>query len=165
MKKVLFVCTANICRSPMAVGIFNALAGERNLQLQVWAESAGVAALAGEPQARLARQVVAEMGVDIGEHRARQVNESMIEAAHLTLTMTPHHQGALRQSFRVLADKIHTLSDYAAGDANGNIADPYGHDLLAYRASARNILRCVELATERLQREQAGTSSIGTKLC
>ncbi len=163
MKKVLFVCTANVCRSPMAVGIFNALAGERNLQVR--AESAGVAALAGEPPARLARQVVGEMGVDIGEHRARQVDESMIEDAHLTLTMTPQHQAALHQSSGRLSGKIHTLPAYAAGDANGGIADPYGHDLLAYRASARNILRYAELAVERLQREQAGASGVGTKLC
>jgi protein-tyrosine phosphatase len=151
MKKVLFICTANICRSPMAVGIFDALAGD--MGLEVSAESAGVRALTGEPAAPNTAQVIEEMGMDIGEHRAQQVDADMLQRADLALTMTPHHRDLLRQEFGSFSEKIYTLPEYATNDATAGIADPYGHSINAYRASSREILNYIEGTVKRLKQE------------
>ena len=149
-KQVLFVCTANICRSPMAEAIFNALASD--LGVPYGAESAGVAALMGQPIDTNARAVLEEAGVYADEHRARQVDEAMLEEADLVLAMTPDHAAALRRSAAGSPEKIHTLLGYAHDslDSEG-ISDPYGQSMASYRASMRQIFECVDLLVARLR--------------
>lgn len=149
---MLFVCTANICRSPMAAGIFEALA--EDVGLDVRTGSAGVAALVGEPAAPQAVRAMDELGIDIGGHRARQVDGAMVGSADLVLTMTPGHREILRKSFEEFGTKIRTLPEYVSGDATVGIADPYGHDLSIFRASGREILRQVESLLDHLRHEQ-----------
>lgn len=152
MGRVLFICTANICRSPMAVGIFDALAGDMGLGFR--SESAGVAALVREPAAPHAVRALDELGMDIGPHRARQVDEAMIRDADLVLSMTPRHREMLHRNFPKFRENIRTLPEYSTGDAAAGIADPYGYDFSVYRTSAREILRHVELVLGRLKSEQ-----------
>ncbi len=152
IKNILFVCTANVCRSPMAEAIFNALAEERKLPWQ--AVSAGVAALEGEDITPNARAALEEVGIYPEGHRARQVSEAMLEEADLVLAMSPRHVAALHQNFgSLLDDKLHTLPEYASGvPSEEGIPDPYGHTITAYRASVRQLLECVERVVERLER-------------
>lgn len=152
MRTVLFICTANICRSPMAVGIFDALAEQRGLPFR--AESAGVAALVGDVAASHACRAADELGIEIGNHRARQVDEEMLRKADLVLTMTPQHRDILHREFAEFQEKIYSLPEYSLGDTFGGIADPYGHSIGTYRISAREILRHVELVVKRLERER-----------
>ncbi len=154
MEKVLFVCTANICRSPIAVGIFDALVEDRGLTFQ--AESAGVAALVGSPVASHTYEVARELGLDVDGHRARQVDETLLGEADLVLTMTPQHRDALRRNFKDFEEKIYTLQEYSVGDTAGGIADPYGHGIRTYRTSAQQILHHMELVVERLERGESG---------
>ncbi len=80
MEKVLFVCTANICRSPMAQELFNALAEDTGLPFR--AESAGTAALEGRPMAENALAALEEAGIYPQEaHSARRVSAAIIEGA------------------------------------------------------------------------------------
>src|SRR5829696_10354217 len=103
--QILFVCTANVCRSPMAEAIFNALAEERGLAWR--AESAGVAALVGEDITPNARSALDEVGIYTGEHRARQVGEEMLEEADLVLAMGPRHVATLRERFGDLSERVY----------------------------------------------------------
>jgi protein-tyrosine phosphatase len=153
-KRILFVCTANICRSPMAAAMFNALAEERGLAYR--AESAGVAALVDEDMAPNARAALDEVGIYAGDHRARRVSEGMLEEADLVLTMGPRHVAALRRLGADPKGKVYTLPEYALG-ASGEegIPDPYGNTMTAYRASVRQLLGCVEGLMERLEREES----------
>ena len=150
------MCTANICRSPMAEAIFNALVSDANMTHE--ATSAGVAALVGEPIAPGARAVLDEAGVHAGEHRARQVDRAMLEEADLVLAMTPLHVAALHHLAGGPSEKIRTLPGYAKDvpDAEG-IADPYGMPISAYRASAREIFGYVDRVVHKLQGQQRGT--------
>jgi protein-tyrosine phosphatase len=152
VKKVLFVCTAGVCRSPMAAAIFDALAEDRALPFR--AESAGVAALEGNPVAPNALVALEEVGIYPQEHRARQVSGPMLEEADLVLAMSPRHVAALNRNFSNLSDdKLHTLPEYASGvPSEEGIPDPYGHTITAYRASVRQLLECVEGVIERLER-------------
>src|ERR671912_2825038 len=105
-RQILFVCTANVCRSPMAESIFNALAEEGGLPYR--AASAGVAALEGEDITPNARAAIEEVGFHPEEHRARQVSEAMLKAADLVLVMSPQHVRALHRSFGSLSDEVYT---------------------------------------------------------
>ena len=150
MKKVLFICTANICRSPMAEAMFNALAEDRGLDLR--AESAGVAALRDEPMTPNAAAALEEIGIYVGEHSARQVSARMLEEADLVLTMSPWHVAELRRSFGDTS-QVRTLPEYASGaPSEEGIPDPYGSTMAAYRASARQIFGYVDLLVDRLAR-------------
>lgn len=157
MKRVLFVCTANICRSPMAGGIFDALA--EDMRLECRSESAGVAALVGEPAAPHAVRAVDELGIDIRGHRARQVDEAMIQSSDLVLAMTPRHRETLQRNFGEFRHRIQTLHEYTTGDSAAGVADPYGYDFSVYRASAREILRHVESVLERLDLDQRASGA------
>ena len=95
---ILFVCTGNICRSPMAEGILKKLVTEARLD-GIRAASAGVCALPGNPASTLARKVAGENGVDISEHRARPVSSDIIDQSDLVLVMEPAHRKSLLASY------------------------------------------------------------------
>ena len=154
-KKILFVCTANVCRSPMAEAIFNALAEEKGLDWQ--ATSAGVAALEGEDITPNARAALEEVGIYAESHRARQISEGILEEADLVLVMSPRHVRVIHQSFGSFSDKVYILPGYATDTfSEEGIPDPYGHTMTTFRASVRQLLGYIEKVVERL--EQARTS-------
>jgi len=151
---VLFVCTANICRSPMAAAIFDALAEDGGLELR--AQSAGTRALVGEPAAPGAREALAELGIPLKtRHRARQVSAAMVEEADLVLTMTPRHVEEIEAMLGRRAANVHALPGYASGAWSEGISDPYGHGMTVYRASARQLLEHLSRLTDVLARGAA----------
>ncbi len=150
LEKVLFICTANICRSPMAQALFNALAEDKGLEAR--AQSAGVAALKGEPIAPNARAALEELGVCPEKHSARQVSAQMLEEADLVLTMSPRHVAELRRLFGN-SFRARTLPEYAGGaSAEEGIPDPYGSTMPTYRASVRQLFGYLDLLVDRLAR-------------
>lgn len=97
LETVLFVCTANVCRSPMAEAIFNVLAKER--RFPYWAESAGISDLGAAPMSSDARKVLGEAGISAGDHRARVVTGEMVRESGLVLVMGPRHVTELSRRF------------------------------------------------------------------
>src|SRR5918997_4211729 len=153
-RQILFVCTANVCRSPMAESIFNALAEEGGLPYR--ATSAGVAALKGEDITPNARAALEEVGIYAPTHRARQVDEAMLGEADLVLVMGPRHLATLHRRFGDLSERVYTLPEYAlSAPPEEGIPDPYGQTMTAFRASVRQILEHVEGLVKRLEREGA----------
>ena len=148
MGTVLLVCTANICRSPMAQAVFDVLAEDKDLPFQ--AESAGTAALEGRPMAPNAIAALEEVGIYPGPHRARRVSEAMVDGAWLVLTMTPQHAATLRRLGRNPAGGIHVLPEYAMGVRQEGIPDPYGLTITAYRSTLRQLFAYVERVLVRL---------------
>lgn len=149
MREVLFVCTANVCRSPMAEVIFTALAEDEGLPY--YARSAGVAALVGKTIAPKARAALEEIGLDADGHRARQVDGAMVEGADLVLAMTPKHAATLRRLSGPSSQKVATLLGYATGgpDFEG-VPDPYGQSMTAHRASVRQLHHHLNLVVRKL---------------
>jgi protein-tyrosine phosphatase len=146
--KILFVCTANICRSPMAQAIFDALAEDGGLPF--WAESAGTAALEGKPMAPNAIAALEEVGIYPEPHSARQVTAGMVEEAELVLAMTPQHLATTSRLGGSSARGIHALPEYAAGVWGEGVPDPYGHTMAAYRSTLRQLYEYVERVADRL---------------
>lgn len=150
--KILFVCTANICRSPMAEAMFNVLARERGLPYR--AESAGIADLGAASMSSSAREVLGEAGITAGDHRSRRVTGDMIREARLVLVMGPRHAMELSRRFGE-SEKVHLLQEYGSSIPDGReLPDPYGQNILTYRASMRQIFECVEGVLKRLECER-----------
>lgn len=121
--KILFVCTGNTCRSPMAAGLFKRMLREGGIPVQ--AESAGLAAAAGEPAAANAVTAAAEHGADLSAHRARQVDAALVAASSAVYTMTPAHLRTLEAMFPAQRGKFHVLGH--------GIPDPFGGGIDVYR--------------------------------
>ncbi|MBA4495947.1 low molecular weight protein arginine phosphatase [Paenactinomyces guangxiensis] len=109
--RVLFVCTGNTCRSPMAEAILKKIAGDKQLEVEV--RSAGVSAVNGSPASGNATRVLKEKGID-HSHRSQIVETELVNWADLILTMTRNHKILIISDFPECADKVFTLKEYAS---------------------------------------------------
>jgi protein-tyrosine-phosphatase len=130
--KVLFICTGNTCRSPMAAALFAHLLKEAG-KAGIEALSAGISAYPGMPASSESVCVMDEYGLDIRDHRTRLLTPDLIGESALILCMGHNHLRAVKALGA--GDKARLLSDYAAGESV-EIADPFGRGLSAYRACA-----------------------------
>ena len=87
---ILFVCTGNTCRSPMAEGLLRAALAAKGLD-QVTVSSAGTGAWDGAPISEASYLVGLEQGLDLSEHRARLLTRDVVRGADLILAMSGHH--------------------------------------------------------------------------
>lgn len=134
MPGIIFVCTANICRSPMAAGIFSKAIEEKGESEQWNVESAGTWGLDGEAASIGSQTVMSEMGIDISNHSARRVDFDLLESFDLILTMESGHKEALRVEFPELSDRVFMLSEMI--NVEEDIPDPIGGPIEEYKASA-----------------------------
>ena len=141
MDKIIFICTGNTCRSPMAEGLFRAHGGEDKTGLT--AASAGLFTQDGMPASQNAVAAVAELGADITAHRSRMLTPDMARDARYLVCMTGAHYDRLCELFPDCADKVFTLLPE-------DISDPFGGDLETYRREAAEIDKGVRSIIERL---------------
>ncbi len=134
---VLFVCTGNTCRSPMAAAIANDLAKKHGVNGFV-AVSAGLFAEEGAAMSEGARRALAALSVEIPTHAARNVCAELVECADTVVGLTAAHAMQLMLRYPEAAPKIVTLPM--------DISDPYGADDDAYLTCAKQLSLCVELA-------------------
>jgi len=133
--EILFVCTGNICRSPVA----EAVARARFAMDGVRFSSAGTAAWPGAPASREAISTAGEIGIDVGVHRSRQLDAAAIRRAVRVYGLSAEHIAAVMALDPVAGSKTELLDP--SGDA---VPDPYGRSLDVYRASRDQIVQCVE---------------------
>lgn len=129
---ILFVCTGNTCRSPMAAAIMNKIAEEN--EMDVKALSAGIFAEIGSGASENAIKAMRLYEISLKEHKATQLTEKMIDEADIVLTMT---EGQKLMIEGYAPEKIFSLYEFLSSE--GDIADPYGGDLDEYNETAQEI--------------------------
>ena len=125
---VIFVCTGNTCRSPMAAGLFRLYLQNMGLQDCAKVESAGLAAAVGSPPSENAVKAAAGFGADIAAHRSRPLTGADITPDTRFVCMTPQHAAVLR-SAGVLSEHILSLS----------VSDPFMGDEQVYMRCAKQL--------------------------
>jgi protein arginine phosphatase len=146
---LLFVCTGNTCRSPMA-----AAAARAELTRRGWTHvdvrSAGISAAGDSPASEHAATVLAEQGLDLSGHRSRPVSPELLEWADLILAMSPSHVFALNEMGA--GTKTGLVTDFLEGEELGRpVDDPFGGTVAEYRATYDVLARAVAGLMDRLE--------------
>jgi len=146
MRLVLFVCTANICRSPMAMGLFHAQVNPAACDWQI--ASAGIYAAPGYPAAQHTLVVLRNKGVDLSAHRSTQITLEMMQAYNLILTMERGQKEALQVAFPDQAQKVYLMAEMIG--EYWEIVDPVGGAFSEFEETAREIEHILTTGYQRI---------------
>src|SRR5258708_29260078 len=150
IQHVLFVCTGNICRSPLAASLLERALKERGLEVAV--TSAGTGAWDGAPASEGAYLVGLERGLDLSGHRARLLTRDLVEDADFILTMARHHRARVDELGG--EGRVFVLGEYAGREGDeAEVSDPFGGDLDIYRNTCAELEALVGNTAERLATE------------
>lgn len=145
---ILFVCTGNTCRSPMAEAVFRHYAND---SFQV--KSAGVFAAEGCDASLHAKQALEDKGIAI-DHSAQPVTKELLNWADIVLAMTQSHKLSILQYYPYMKDKVLTLYE-ATGDERRDISDPYGGSLQVYKNTLDELEMLIQRFIEKLENERS----------
>ncbi|NMA17742.1 MAG: threonylcarbamoyl-AMP synthase [Clostridiaceae bacterium] len=144
-RQILFICTGNTCRSPMAEVLFN----HRNVK--GWkAVSAGLAAYPGMSISPRSAEALREWGIDVDAHRSQSVDDDLMEATDLIVTMTDAHRDILVRLYPERKDDIFSYSAFT--EDQRDVDDPYGFSIDSYRATRDRIQKGLERLLAELER-------------
>jgi len=128
------VCVGNICRSPMAEVLLRARFGRRG---RGRVESAGLAALVGHPADPFAVALMAQRGIDLGSHRARQLTGGLVASADLVIAMEEGHVREIEALVPAARGRAHRIGKFGGFD----VPDPYGEPRAAFERALALIER------------------------
>jgi protein-tyrosine-phosphatase len=137
--RILFVCTGNTCRSPLAEMIARRIIAGSEIE-NVTVESAGTQTWDGSPASDEALLIGVERNLDLSGHRSRRLTRELIERSDLILVMSPDHLAHVRAMDASV--NVHLLAGYGSPDGKSHpVADPFGGSLDDYRATADELER------------------------
>ena len=149
MHRVLFVCSANMCRSPMAEALFRNVLQQQGNGDEWEVASAGVWAWDGNKASEGAVKALRLKGIDLSGHRARSINLGMMSEYDLVLVMERNHKEAIQAAFLKYSHKVYLLSEMVG--MSHDILDPIGGSPADYEDTAAELEQLLMDATPRIE--------------
>ena len=146
MNSVLFICSANICRSPMAMGLLRSMVEDSSDQWKI--ESSGVWDLEDQPVALNTQLVLEERGIDLNDHVSRTVTGTILSEFNLVLVMEDNHKEVLKLAFPEYTNHIYMLSEMVGEIFD--IVDPIGRSLADFEETALEMERILTEGFEKI---------------
>ncbi len=148
--KILFVCTGNTCRSPLAQAVFQHAADERGLD-NISFDSAGIFCGYGEPMSANTKEIIDSMQIFF-THKSQPLTQKLADDSDIIITMTAEHKRILEDA--IGRGKLYCIDEIAQ---KGDIADPYGRDKSAYSAVESQLKECVNAVFDFVEKLSADT--------
>lgn len=148
MKKILFVCTGNICRSAMAEGYLKKRINELGKKLEYDICSCGIKAIDGESATKYATEVMKLYEVDISEHKAQNISQYDLKTIDYIIVMAQEHKDYVidnNPDIVDIKDKVYVLKEFANTTSYVDTDDPWGLDIKVYNNCAKEIIENIDL--------------------
>ncbi|MFI5335410.1 MAG: hypothetical protein ACHQ5A_01410, partial [Opitutales bacterium] len=154
---IIVVCTANICRSPMAEGLLlHALAGQPEPLRSLPVHSAGVMARPDELVSENSVMALRKVGIDISGHRARPLTQDMLDGALAVLCMTEGHRSMIALQATPVPRNLHLFREFLPPPAPHEIGDPYGGPFRLYEQCRDEMVEAIPSLLDFLRSVTAG---------
>ncbi|MBT4576318.1 MAG: hypothetical protein HOB92_07605 [Candidatus Cloacimonetes bacterium] len=149
LPQILFVCTGNTCRSPIAEFLAKKIISEDNLNFR--AASAGFMKV-GKSISENSKSILASNGIDASKHKSTQLNEENLRRSWLILTMTEEHKKKILRFKPASASKVYTLSEFAG--LSDDVIDPFGKNIEFYEKTFDEINKKLKITFEKIKEER-----------
>ena len=153
---VNFVCTANICRSPMAEYLFRAQLEKKAAVDPKWrrlqAVSSGVSASDGDPISLNSLEALKALGIDASAHRSRFLTQDLLNRSLAVFCMTSTHKLLIEMRYSTRKGQVHLLRDFIKGKVSREVPDPYGAGLEDYMLCRDQIAQALPGVFEYLEK-------------
>ena len=146
MRKILFVCSRNTCRSPMAVSILKNILRKNNVDKKYSISSAGLNARVGEPMNEHAIKALKDNNVNVCKHTGEQISVQTINDNDLVITMTQE-----QQEFLSAFTNVYSLKQLTSVN---DITDPYGEDQSVYDEVCKDLIKSLNVLFNKLEEKE-----------
>ena len=149
---ILVVCTANVCRSPMAAALLqHALAAQPEPLRSLEVISAGVAGRDGDTVSANSVTALKKVGLDIAKHRSRALTDELVQNALAVIGMTESHRASLEYAINPVPRNIHLFREFMPAPHAKEIGDPFGGSLKVYEATRDEMVEAIPSLIEFLK--------------
>ena len=158
--EIVFVCTANTCRSPMAAALFrHALDAQDDELKSLRVSSAGVSAYAGQPAAANAVSALKKVGIDLSKHASQPLSQQMVDRALAYFCMTESHLAMLNYQIDPPPPHAFLMRSFMPGDVDREIPDPFGRSLSDYEACRDAMVEAIPSLVDAVRKLQQSVAA------